>query len=279
MNSQEQQYLDLITLILERGTERATRNGSVTKSIFGATMRFSLKNNTLPLLTTKKVFVRGIIEELLWFLRGDTDSKLLEAKRVNIWRGHTSREYLDSIGLQHVEEGCIGKGYGFQWRHLKVDQIRELIRGLRENPTSRRHILCSWNVEQLNEMALPPCHVLMQFYLDDKGLSCQLYQRSADVGLGLPFNIASYSILTHIIAMSIGVDANEFVHVIGDAHIYEPHFEQLREQTDRLPFEFPKLNIDVDSLESVEDIENLQYENFQVLNYQCHEAIKMIFVI
>lgn len=281
---EEQQYLDLVKNIIDNGTKRVGRNNAVTYSIFGHTSRYSLRNNTLPLLTTKKVFTRGIIEELIWFLSGSTNANELKEKNVHIWDGHTSKEHYESCGLNY-EEGDVGPLYPFQWRHYGaeyhdmntnydgkgIDQIAEVIEQLKENPNSRRHVVCSWNPVDLPSMVLPPCHCLFQFYIDDEGLSCQLYQRSGDVGLGVPFNITSYSILTHLVAKEVGVPAKEFIHVIGDAHIYEPHIESLKEQMSRDPYPFPTLEINNDLI--------LKASTFNIKDYKCHPAIKMKIVV
>lgn len=291
--SDEQQYLNLVRQILDDPKEAVVgRGGSKTKSIFGHTSRYSLKDGTLPLLTTKKLFTRGIIEELIWMLRGSTNAKELTDKRVHIWDGHTSREHLDNTGLGHLSEGDTGPLYGFQFRHsgaeyrrcdsdytgCGVDQIVNVIESLKSDPGSRRHVVCAWNPSQSTQMALTPCHCLFQFYIDVNGLSCQMYQRSADVALGVPFNIASYALLTHIIASVVGVPAYEFIHVIGDAHIYEPHLGPIREQIDRAPFPFPTVKI-TKELKTMEDIEALGPTDFLIEGYKSHPSIKMKLVI
>lgn len=282
--SDEQQYLDLVRTIISNGSERVGRGGAVTKSIFAHTSRYSLANGTLPLLTTKKMFTRGIIEELLWMLRGSTDAKELEAKKVNIWKGHTSREYLDSVGLTGYNEGELGPGYGYQWRNSGgkypaktggVDQIANVIKSLKEDPTSRRHIVCSWIPSDIEDIALPPCHCYFQFYVDEHGLSCLLTQRSGDVGLGVPYNIASYSILTHLIAKIVGLPAHEFVHVIVDAHIYKGHESALLEQISRNPNPFPKIKIKRTDI----DIDNLEIGDFEITWYKHHPTIDMDMVV
>jgi thymidylate synthase len=256
--SDEQQYLEILQNILQNGEKRIERTGIGTLSLFGTNMRFDISDFKLPLLTTKKMFWKAIVEELLWMLRGETDSKILEEKNVNIWKGNSSREFLDKNGFFYREEGDIGPGYGFQWRHFGenyvnckfnkqaqgFDQIIELLKGLKENPTSRRHILTAWNPSQSREMCLPPCHMMAQFYVsNDNKLSCQMYQRSGDFGLGIPFNIASYSLLTHLIAHQLNLKTGEFVHIVGDSHIYLNHVEPLKEQIKRKPFPFPILQI------------------------------------
>lgn len=283
---EEQQYLDLVKTIIERGTRKVCRNNAVTYSIFGHTSRYSLLNKKLPLLTTKKIFTRGIVEELLWFLKGSTNANELKEKNVNIWNGHTSKEHYDAVGLDY-EEGDVGPLYGFQFRHSGakyvdmhtdytgkgVDQIFNVVQQLKDDPNSRRHVVCAWNPSDLPLMTLAPCHCLFQFYVDEEGLSCQLYQRSGDVGLGVPFNITSYAILTHMVAQEIGVPAKEFIHVIGDAHIYEDHIDALKEQITREPFPFPTLEI-IDR----EDDE-MTVSNFVIKDYQCHPGIKMKMVV
>lgn len=285
----EEQYKQLIRSVLASKTIRPGRGGATTRSTFGVTSRYSLDNNTIPLLTTKKMFTRGIIEELLWMLRGSTNVKELQERNVHIWDAHSSREHLDkNPNTKHLEEGDIGPGYGHQWRHagapykscttdytgIGVDQINDVINSLRNDPASRRHIVCSWNPVEVNNMALPPCHCLFQFYLDDRGLSCQMYQRSADVALGVPFNIAFYSILTHLIAKMIGTNAHELIHVIGDAHIYSDHEDPLIRQLEREPLGFPTLEINnVPSDPS--GFKSMMVSDFVVKNYKSHPTIKM----
>ena len=280
----EYQYLYNIEYILNNGNNKDDRTGIGTKSVFGLQHRFNIEYS-FPLLTTKKMFLRGIIEELLWFLNGRTNSKELEAKKVNIWKGNSSREYLDSIGLNNYSEGDCGPIYGFQWRHYNaeytgpdsdytnkgIDQVKECLDLIKNNPNSRRIILNGWNPCQLKEMCLPPCHVLYQFYVNGDKLSCSMYQRSADMGLGVPFNIASGSLLTYIFAHLTGLKPYEFIHNIGDAHIYNNHINEMTEQIKRKPKPFPILKIKNNKL----NIEELEYSDFELKSYTCHPAIKM----
>ena len=285
--SEEYQYLDLLRRILDEGEERPDRTNTGVFSLFGNSMRFDL-SESFPLLTTKKVFHRGITEELLWFLRGDTDGKSLLDKKVNIWEGNGSRQFLDERGLTNNREHDLGPVYGFQWRHFGavyrgcdqnydgegVDQLAQLINDLKVNKYSRRHILSSWNPVALPKMALPPCHVLFQLYVSkDDRLSCSLYQRSADVGLGVPFNIASYAMFVCILAHHLGLKRGEFVHFLGDTHIYSNHKEALREQLERSPFPFPVL--DINPKEKRENVWDYQIEDFELKNYQSHGKLKM----
>ncbi|OWZ19253.1 Thymidylate synthase [Phytophthora megakarya] len=284
---QEMQYLDLIRKILTQGAKRGDRTGTGTLSLFGAQMRFSLRDNVFPLLTTKRVFWRGVAEELLWFISGDTSAHTLQQKDIHIWDGNGSREYLDSRGLQSREVGDLGPVYGFQWRHFGakytdmhadytgqggVDQLAEVIHKLRTNPSDRRIVLSAWNPADLNEMALPPCHMFCQFYVADGELSCQMYQRSADMGLGVPFNIASYALLTRLVAQVAGLKPGEFIHVIGDAHVYLNHVEPLQKQLTRTPRPFPTLVINSEKTTSIDDF---TFEDFEVRNYKPHGTIKM----
>lgn len=289
---EEYQYLNLIHDILENGVTEKGRNG-VTKSIFGASMIFSLSDDRIPILTTKRTAWKTCFKELLWFIRGDTSNEKLREQGVHIWDGNASREFLDSRGLYNNAEGDLGPVYGHQWRHFNapymgcvaeysgkgVDQLQQIIDVLK-NPdpnvrTSRRLVLSAWNPCQLDEMALPPCHVLMQFNVSEGNkLSCALYQRSGDVGLGVPFNIASYSALTHIIAKHTGLVAHEFVYHLGNAHIYEEHIEALRVQLKRKPYEFAKIEI-CETNENREKIDNYQIEDIKLLNYKSHETISM----
>ncbi|GMF62282.1 unnamed protein product [Phytophthora fragariaefolia] len=283
---EEMQYLDLIRKILAQGARRGDRTGTGTLSVFGAQMRFSLRDNVFPLLTTKRVFWRGVAEELLWLISGDTSAHTLQHKDIHIWDGNASREYLDSRGLPFREVGDLGPVYGFQWRHFGakytdmhadytgqgVDQLAEVIHKLRTNPTDRRIVLSAWNPADLNEMALPPCHMFCQFYVADMELSCQMYQRSADMGLGVPFNIASYALLTRLIAQVTGLKPGEFVHVIGDAHVYLNHVEPLQKQLTRTPRPFPTLLINPEKTTS---IDGFTFEDFEVRDYRPHGTIKM----
>lgn len=284
---EEHQYLDLIKHILENGSDEKGRNGNVRVSI-GASMRFSLKNNQIPFLTTKKLAWKTCLKELLWFLRGDTDNKNLKAQNVHIWDDNGSRDFLDSRGLTHLDEDDLGPVYGHQWRHFNagytscnenydgkgIDQIANIIEALKdpEKRTSRRLVVSAWNPCQINEMALPPCHILMQFnVVNGNQLSCCLYQRSGDVGLGVPFNIASYAMLTRIIASICDLEASEFIYFLSNAHIYDDHIESLKEQITREPFPFPTLTFK----EEIKDIENIDIENFVINNYEYHKKISM----
>jgi thymidylate synthase len=287
MRHEENQYLNLIDDILSEGTREEGRNGTTFVAV-GAAMHFSLNDRRVPFLTTKRLAWKTCLKELLWFIRGETDNALLQAQGVHIWDGNASREFLDSRGLTDRAEGDLGPIYGFQWRNFGgdyehespnglrkgVDQLQSVIDALNdpEQRTSRRLIISAWNPCQLNEMALPPCHVLMQFHVTDgTRLSCSLYQRSGDVGLGVPFNIASYSMLTHLLAHHCGLDAHEFIYHLGNAHIYDDHVDALKEQLTREPHEFPRI-----AIRALHDnIDDYQVGDFEVQGYQCHETIPM----
>jgi thymidylate synthase len=283
----EYQYLRLINDILDHGSMEEGRNGKA-KTVFGAAMHFDLSENTIPVLTTKKVAFKTCLKELLWFINGHTDNKLLKEQNVKIWNANASREFLDSRGLHNNKEDDLGPVYGHQWRHFNasytdchadytgkgVDQLQNIIDQLKNPDTrnSRRLVMSAWNPLQLDEMALPPCHILCQFCVTEGNkLSCSLYQRSGDVGLGVPFNIASYSILTHLIAKHCGLEAKEFVYFLGNAHIYDDHLEPLKEQMMRPPFPFPKLEI----LQTRLNINDYTADDFKLLDYQYHKKIKM----
>ncbi|KAL7563732.1 hypothetical protein ACA910_020420 [Epithemia clementina (nom. ined.)] len=286
-NLEEIQYLNLCRDIMETGIQRGDRTGTGTLSKFGAQMRFDLRQGRLPLLTTKRTFWRGVAEELLWFISGSTNANELMEKDIHIWDGNGSREFLDSLGLSHREQGDLGPVYGFQWRHFGaeyvdmhtdytgqgVDQLAECIRKIKETPEDRRIVMSAWNPADLGKMALPPCHMFCQFYVDtvNNELSCQMYQRSADMGLGVPFNIASYALLTHLVAHVTGRRPGDFVHVIGDAHIYLNHVDALKEQLRRTPRPFPTLKINPEK----RDIDDFCLEDLTVLGYQPHKTIKM----
>jgi dihydrofolate reductase/thymidylate synthase len=286
---EEWQYLDAIRDIIATGVARGDRTGTGTLSKFGTTSRWSLRGGRFPLLTTKKVFWRGVAEELLWFIAGSTNGQLLAEKNVHIWKDNGTRAFLDKVGLPHRAENDLGPVYGFQWRHFGapysdmhadysgagVDQLADLVRRLKTDPNDRRMILTAWNPAALRDMALPPCHLLAQFYVADGELSCQMYQRSADMGLGVPFNIASYALLTRLLAQVAGLRAGEFVHVIGDAHVYMNHVEPLKEQLTRTPRPFPTLNIDA----SVTDIDGFRFEHFDLVGYEHEPAIKMAMAV
>jgi thymidylate synthase len=257
------QYLDLMRYVLEKGVERGDRTGVGTKSIFGYQMRFDLAE-CFPAVTTKKLHFRSIIYELLWFLQGDTNVKYLHENGVTIWD-----EWAD-------ENGDLGPVYGHQWRSWlgtdgrTHDQISDLLQQLQKNPYSRRHVVSAWNVADLDEMALHPCHCLFQFYVADGKLSCQLYQRSADIFLGVPFNIVSYALLTLMIAQVTGYEAGEFIHTFGDAHLYLNHLEQAHLQLSREPYPLPQMRLNP----AVKNLFDFRYEDFELVNYQCHPAIK-----
>ena len=289
---EEYQYLNLIHDIVEHGGIERGRNG-VTKSVFGASMVFSLRDGKIPILTTKRTAWKTCFNELLWFIRGDTSNEKLRERGVHIWDGNASRKFLDSRSLYDNKEGDLGPVYGHQWRHFNapyvdcdtdycgkgVDQLQQIIDVLK-NPdpvvrASRRLVLSAWNPCQLDEMALPPCHVLMQFNVSDGNkLSCALYQRSGDVGLGVPFNIASYSALTHIIAKHTWLEAEEFVYHLGNAHIYEEHMDALKGQLSRKPYEFARIEI-VETNENREKIGNYRIEDIKLVDYKSHETIPM----
>jgi len=257
-----QQYLDLLSLVRDGGTRKGDRTGTGTLSVFGHQMRFDLADG-FPVLTTKKLHLRSIIIELLWFLRGDTNIKWLNENKVSIWD-----EWAD-------ENGDLGPVYGHQWRSWPardgstIDQISGVVERIRKTPDSRRLIVTAWNPADVDKMALPPCHCLFQFYVADGKLSCQLYQRSADIFLGVPFNIASYALLTHMMAHVTGLKVGEFVHTLGDAHIYSNHLEQADEQLTRTPHVLPRLVMKRD----VKTLDEFVYEDFEIIDYEAHPNI------
>ena len=284
-NNEEQQYLNLIEDIIKNGDEKSDRTGVGTISKFGAQMKFSLRKNSLPLLTTKKVFWRAVVEELLWFISGSTDANVLKDKKIKIWDGNTSRDFLDKNGLDDYEEGDCGPFYGFQWRHFGAeykgksvdytgkgfDQLQRCIEQIKTNPNSRRIMLTAWNPPFISQMVLPPCHTFCQFYVNNGELSCQMYQRSADMGLGVPFNIASYSLLTIMIAHVCNLRCGDFVHTIGDAHVYKNHVEPLKIQLKRFPKKFPTISVD----RNVDNIDSFKYSDFTVHDYKPYPKISM----
>ena len=289
MVSDEQQYLDLIRDVIVNGTLESGRNGN-TYSVFGRSMRFSLKDGRLPILTTKQMAWKTCAKELFWFLSGSTDNAVLRSEGVRIWDGNASREYLDSRGLTNYAENELGPIYGHQWRKFGapytrqptpetptgVDQIQQIIDMLKDpaQRSSRRILLNAWNPLQLDEMALPPCHVLAQFNVrEGKYLSCAMYQRSCDIGLGVPFNLLSYSLLTHILAIHTGLVADEFVYFMGNTHIYEEHRESLEKQIARAPFDFPCIEIIGQPKPNIEDysLADIQFST----PYLHHPAIAM----
>ncbi len=257
------QYLDLLNHIVENGIEKEDRTGVGTLSTFGYQTRFDLAKG-FPLITTKKIHLKSVIYELLWFINGDSNIDYLNSNGVSIWD-----EWADS-------SGNLGRIYGVQWRSWKkdnnsqIDQLKNLMDSLRKNPNSRRHIVSAWNVGEINEMALPPCHCLFQFYLANNKLSCQLYQRSADAFLGVPFNIASYSILVHMIAHVLNYEVGDFVYTVGDLHLYKNHVPQAKIQIQRKPYELPNLKIS----KKVKDIFSFEYKDFEIINYKAHPHIK-----
>jgi thymidylate synthase len=287
VNAEEQQYLDLIRDILAEGTLEHGRNGN-TKCIFGAAMHFSLEHAAIPILTTKRVAWKTCLKELLWFIKGDTNNEHLQAQNVTIWNDNASREFLDSRGLTQLRENDLGPVYGHQWRHFNakytncddnydgkgVDQLEYIIKCLKDpqQRSSRRMVMSAWNPCQLDEMALPPCHILAQFNVTSgKKLSCCMFQRSGDVGLGIPFNIASYSFLTHLLAKHCDLEAHEFIYYLGNAHIYEQHIDGATLQTTRVPHGFPTINI----REKRENINDYILDDFEIHDYKYHEVIKM----
>ena len=283
---EEYQYLNLIQDILNEGTVEKGRNG-FTKCSVGSVMHFSLENNKIPILTTKKTAWKTCLKELLWFIKGQTNNKILNDQNVHIWDGNSTKEFMNSRGLLHYKEGDLGPLYGYQWRFFNapyedcdsnyigkgVDQLQHVIDCLKDpdQRTSRRLVVSAWNPCQIDEGVLPPCHVLFQFnVVDGNKLSCTLYQRSCDEFLGIPFNIASYSFLTHLIAKHCDLEPYEFIHYGGNCHIYDDHFDQMREQISRQPFEFPIVEI-INKRESINDY---ILEDFKINGYQCHSQIK-----
>lgn len=315
---QEQQYLDLLNRILEQGEKRGDRTGEGTQALFGTRMSFDLRKE-FPLFTTKKMAWKSIVEELLWFIRGNTNSKDLEDKGVKIWRGNSTRDFLDKRGLKYPE-GFIGPGYGWQWRSwgkryavteeqldygevdryrhgyfekgkkvldvnsqepqpithpddVGIDQLAQVIETIKTNPTDRRMIVSAWNVAEIAYMALPPCHLLFQFFVNqaEGTLSCQMYQRSCDMFLGVPFNVASYSLLTILIAKITGYQPGDFIWIGGDSHVYIPHVEQVLVQVNREPYPLP--TIEIPNLQTLEDLENLTLDDIKLNDYQSHERL------
>lgn len=286
------QYLDMCKFILENGTYKSDRTGTGTISYFGYQTRYNL-NDGFPLLTTKKVFLKGIIHELLWFISGDTNIKYLVDNNVKIWNewayekykkepvynGETMDEFIEKIreSKEFADKyGDLGPVYGRQWRNFNgVDQLEKLIYNLKHNPDSRRHIISAWNPAEVDNMALPPCHSFMQFYVVNNKLSCQLYQRSADVFLGVPFNIASYSLFTMMIAQVCGFELGDFVHTFGDVHIYSNHMDQINLQLSREPRKLPTMKINP----NVKSIYDFKYEDFELEGYDPHPAIKGVVAV
>jgi dihydrofolate reductase/thymidylate synthase len=282
----ENQYLELIQKIISTGEKRETRN-SITYSIFGEKLEFDI-SKSIPFITTKKLAWKTVIKELLWFLSGSTDNTKLLEQNVNIWKDNASQEFMNLLGFKDREVNDLGPIYGHQWRHFNaeykdhktdytnqgIDQIKYVLNLLKNDPMSRRIILSAWNPCQISQMNLPPCHILAQFYVSNaKELSCILYQRSADVGLGLPFNIASYAVLTYILAKLSNLTPKKLIVTIGDAHIYENHIDALKEQCTRKPFNFPILNINPNK--EYNNVDDFLIDDFSIGNYQYHDIIKM----
>ncbi len=255
-----QQYLDLLRDVMENGVDKMDRTGVGTRSVFGRQMRFDLSKG-FPLVTTKKVHLKSIIHELLWFLKGETNIKYLQENGVRIWN-----EWAD-------ENGELGPVYGSQWRNWNgegIDQIADVIARLKKTPNDRRMIVSAWNVGKIAQMHLPPCHMMFQFYVANNKLSCMLYQRSCDMFLGVPFNIASYALLTMMVAQVCGYEVGEFIHTLGDTHIYHNHFEQVKEQLSHTPYPLPQMKINP----NIKNIDDFKYEDFELLNYQSYDTIR-----
>ena len=284
---EEYQYLNLLHDILNEGHTEKGRNG-ITKCIYGSAMHFSLENGRIPILTTKKTAWKTCLKELLWFIKGQTDNNILNKQNVHIWDANSTKEFMKSRDLEHYKEGDLGPIYGYQWRHFNarysscdveynnkgIDQLQEVINCLKDpkTRTSRRMVVSAWNPCQLDEMALPPCHIMFQFnVVDGNKLSCSMYQRSVDCPLGSPFNIASYSFLTHLIAAHCDLEPYEFIYYLGNAHIYEPHLKIIKDQIKREPYEFPTVNI----LNKRDNISDYVLDDFEIKNYRHHDQIKM----
>lgn len=288
-NHPEYQYLEMLKEVITKGHRRATRNG-FTYSSFGHRMEFELSQHQIPILTTKRVAIKTAIKELLWFISGDTSNTTLQKEGVHIWDGNSSREYLDSLGMNNRQVGDLGPVYGFQWRHSGakyidfetnyegqgIDQLQQAIEMLRKEPFNRRNIVCAWNPSDLSEMALPPCHLMFQWYVEDNNrLSLQMYQRSGDSFLGIPFNIASYSMLIHMVAWVTGLTPGRFIHIIGDFHAYEEHLEAIQEQLEREPYPFPTVHFK----RKIDNIDNFKLEDIEIKDYQCHKSIKAKMIV
>jgi thymidylate synthase len=277
----EYQYLDLVKNVIDTGEPINGRNGKVLTK-FGAMMRFDLRNESFPLLTTKRVYWKGVVEELMWFLRGDTNANHLRDKNVNIWNDNGTKEFLESRGITDREEGDLGPIYGFQWRHFGAkytnmnadysgqgyDQVTRAIELIRNDPTNRRIIISAWNPPDLEKMALPPCHVLSQYHVSNGELSCMMYQRSCDLGLGVPFNIASYSLLTCILAHVCSLSPGEFVYSMGNIHVYNDHIPALQQQIKREPRPFPRLRVSGPT-------SSIEQTKFQLSGYNPHPTLPM----
>jgi thymidylate synthase len=288
----EEEYLDLVREVIEKGVERKNeRTGTGTMALFGRTCRYDLTGGKLPLFTTKQVSFKNVLVELIFFLRGKSHVSWLRQNHCHIWDGNSSREYLDSVGLNHYPEGTLGPVYGCLWRNFGgdyqgadvdtgdsqygenkgIDQLAHVIEQLKTNPESRRHVVVAWNPSVLDKVALPACHTLFQFFVDDDQLSCLMYQRSADLGLGVPYNVASYSLLTHIVAHLTGLRAKEFVHVMGDAHVYVNHVPALRQQLERTPLPCPKVTIAA----QLQHLDGIEISQVDVKNYKHHGKLSM----
>uniref|UniRef100_A0AC35TT17 Thymidylate synthase n=1 Tax=Rhabditophanes sp. KR3021 TaxID=114890 RepID=A0AC35TT17_9BILA len=284
-NLDELKYLDLVREVIEKGKVKGDRTGTGTLGISGAYHKYNLRDGTMPLLTTKRTAWTLIMKELLWFISGNTDSKVLSANGVKIWDANGSRAFLDNLGFTEREEGDLGPVYGFQWRHFGavykdcktdytgqgVDQLAQVIDQIKNDPNNRRIVLSAWNAADIDKMALPPCHAFVVFDVLDGELNCHLTQRSGDIGLGVPFNIASYALLTHMIAKVCGLKTGDFCHNICNAHIYTNHVDALKKQLDRKPFPFPTVKFVGD----IKCIDDFTCDNIVLENYQCHPGIKM----
>lgn len=291
-NLEEQNYLNLLKEVLENGETRMDRTGTGTKSLFGKKLEFSLENNVLPVLTTKKIPIKSVIKELMWFLKGQTDSKILESQGVSIWKANTSRDFLDKRGLSHLEEGDAGANYSHQWRHFGadyidchtdygkegVDQIAYILNLLKNDPFSRRMILTAWNPAQLRETCLPPCHMTLQLYVDNENrIHGQMYQRSADLFLGVPWNITSYALLIYFLAHLSGRKPGKLIVVFGDVHIYNNHIEQVQIQLAREPYSFPVIKFL--EPESIYKIEDFNTDNIIISDYKSHSKINALMAV
>lgn len=291
-NNFESKYFKICQKILNNSNERNDRTGTGTYSSFGERLKIDISKE-FPIMSTKRVFWRGVVEELLWFLRGSTNAKELQDNKIRIWDGNSTREFLDKNGLSHLNEGDLGEVYGFQWNHFGaeykdcntnydgqgINQIENVIEMIKTNPNSRRILVSAWNPASLSNCALPPCHVLFQFYVNNNKLSCQMYQRSADMFLGVPFNIASYALLTYMIAYLTNLEPGELIMVFGDAHVYKNAVEQMKVQMKRIPYSYPMLQVNTQE-RKIESIRDFRYEDFSFTSdnssnkYKCHPPIK-----